>query len=343
MRRMALTGREIHLAARPQGEPEPGDFRLVEVEVPDPADGEVLVRNLVMSVDPYMRGRMNDVPSYVPPFALDRPLGGGAVGEVVASRADGVAEGDLVLHDHGWRELAVVPAARVQPVDGRAAPPSAFLGVLGMPGLTAYVGLLDIAGLREGDVVFVSGAAGAVGSLAGQIAKLRGHVVVGSAGSAERVAHLRDELGFDAAFDYHDGRVSRLLREAAPEGIDVYFDNVGGEHLEAAIGALRTRGRVALCGSVSAYNATEPQPGPRNLALAVGKRLTLRGFIVSDHADRRADFVREVGGWLREGRLVARETVVRGGIEQAPQAFIDLLRGVNTGKMVVELAAATRP
>ncbi len=340
---MALTGREIHLAARPQGEPEPGDFRLVEVEVPDPADGEVLVRNLVMSVDPYMRGRMNDVPSYVPPFALDRPLGGGAVGEVVASRADGVAEGDLVLHDHGWRELAVVPAARVQPVDGRAAPPSAFLGVLGMPGLTAYVGLLDIAGLREGDVVFVSGAAGAVGSLAGQIAKLRGHVVVGSAGSAERVAHLRDELGFDAAFDYHDGRVSRLLREAAPEGIDVYFDNVGGEHLEAAIGALRTRGRVALCGSVSAYNATEPQPGPRNLALAVGKRLTLRGFIVSDHADRRADFVREVGGWLREGRLVARETVVRGGIEQAPQAFIDLLRGVNTGKMVVELAAATRP
>ncbi len=343
MRGMPLTGREIHLAARPQGEPAPGDFRLVEVDVPDPADGEVLVRNLVMSVDPYMRGRMNDRPSYVPPFALDQPLGGGAVGEVVASRADGVAEGDLVLHDRGWRELAVVPAARVQPVDARVAPPSAFLGVLGMPGLTAYVGLLDVAGLREGDVVFVSGAAGAVGSLAGQIARLRGHVVVGSAGSAEKVAHLRDELGFDAAFDYHDGRVSRLLREAAPEGIDVYFDNVGGEHLEAAIGALRMRGRVALCGSVSAYNATEPPPGPRNLALAVGKRLTLRGFIVSDHADRRADFVREVGGWLREGRLVARETVVRGGIEQAPQAFIDLLRGVNTGKMVVELAAATRP
>jgi NADPH-dependent curcumin reductase CurA len=209
--------------------------------------------------------------------------------------------------------------------------------VLGMPGLTAYVGLLDIAALREGDVVFVSGAAGAVGSLAGQIAKLRGHTVIGSAGSPEKVRHVLDELGFDAAFDYHDGRVAELLAAAAPDGIDVYFDNVGGEHLEAAIGALRTYGRVAMCGAISVYNATEPPPGPRNMFQCVGKRLTLRGFIIRDHGDRADAFYREVGGWLREGRIKAPETIVEGGIEQAPQAFIDLLRGANTGKMLVRL------
>jgi NADPH-dependent curcumin reductase CurA len=334
---MSVTSREIHLAARPSGEPVPSDFALVEVELPDPEDGQILVRNRLVSVDPYMRGRMNDVPSYVPPFSLGEPLDGGAVGEVVASRAEGFAEGDLVLHDRGWREYALLDARRVRRIDADAAPPSAYLGVLGGTGLTAYVGLLDIAGLREGDVVFVSGAAGAVGSIAGQIAKLRGHTVIGSAGSAAKVAHLRDDLGFDAAFDYHDGPVSKRLREAAPDGIDVYFDNVGGEHLEAAIFSLRNHGRVALCGAVSAYNATEAPAGPRNLALAIGKRLTLRGFIVFDHNDRRADFEREVGGWLREGRLAAHETIVEGGIEQAPQAFIDLLRGANTGKMLVRL------
>jgi NADPH-dependent curcumin reductase CurA len=335
---MSQTGREIQLAARPHGEPTLDDFRLAEVELSDPADGQVLVRNLVMSVDPYMRGRMNDVESYVPPFALDEPLDGGAIGEVVASRADGLGEGDLVLHDRGWREYAVLDARHARRIDPDLAPHSAYLGVLGNTGLTAYAGLLDVAGLREGDVVFVSGAAGAVGSVAGQIAKLRGHTVIGSAGSAEKVAWLRDELGFDAAFDYHDGRVAKQLRAAAPDGIDLYFDNVGGEHLEAAIGALRRGGRVALCGAVSSYNATEPPAGPRNMHLAIGKRLTLRGFIVFDHLDRRGDFEREVGGWLREGRLHARETIVDGGIEQAPQAFIDLLRGANVGKMLVRLS-----
>jgi NADPH-dependent curcumin reductase CurA len=333
-----VTGREIRLAARPSGEPAPSDFEVASVEVGDPAPGEVVVRNLLMSVDPYMRGRMNDVPSYVPPFRLGEAMTGGAVGEVVASAADGLSEGDVVVHDLGWRELAVLPGARARPVDVSLAPPSAYLGVLGMPGLTAYVGLLDVAALREGDVVFVSGAAGAVGSLAGQLAKLRGHVVVGSAGSPEKVAMLRDELGFDAAFDYHDGPVRRLLRAAAPDGIDVYFDNVGGEHLEAAVGALRVHGRVALCGAVSGYNATEPAPGPRNLALAIGKRLTLRGFIIFDHADRQAAFLEEVAPLLRDGRITARETIVDGGIEAAPQAFIDLLRGANTGKMLVRLA-----
>ncbi|HEX4690701.1 MAG TPA: NADP-dependent oxidoreductase [Solirubrobacteraceae bacterium] len=334
---MSQTGREIQLAARPHGEPTPDDFRLVEVEVPDPQDGQVLVRNLLMSVDPYMRGRMNDVPSYVPPFKLDKALAGAAVGEVIASRADGVEEGALVVHDRGWREYAVLDARYAHRIDRSIAPPSAFLGVLGSTGLTAYAGLLDVAGLREGDVVFVSGAAGAVGSVAGQIAKLRGHTVIGSAGSPEKVALLRDQLGFDAAFDYHDGRVSKLLRAAAPDGIDVYFDNVGGEHLEAAIGSLRRYGRIALCGAISSYNATEPPAGPRNMHMAIGKRLTMRGFIVFDHHDRRPDFEREVGSWLREGRLHAPETIVEGGIEQAPQAFIDLLRGTNTGKMLVRL------
>ena len=334
---MPQVSREIRLAARPSGEPKPSDFELAEVEVPEPGPGEVLVRNTWMSVDPYMRGRMTDRPSYVPPFQVGAPLEGGAVGEVVASSSPGIAPGTIVLHNLGWREHAVLPADQATPLDTSAAPPQAFLGVLGMPGLTAYVGLLDKAGLRDGDVVFVSGAAGAVGSIAGQIAKVKGHTVIGSAGSQEKVAFLKEELGFDAAFDYHDGPVYEQLRAAAPDGIDVYFDNVGGEHLEAAIAAMKPFGRVALCGAISQYNATEPPPGIRNLALAVGKRLTLRGFIVRDHVDRQSDFVRDVGGWLRDGKIHYRETVVE-GIEHAPDAFIGLLRGENTGKMLVKLA-----
>ncbi len=206
-----------------------------------------------------------------------------------------------------------------------------------MPGLTAYVGLLDIAQLSGDDVVFVSGAAGAVGSLAGQIAKLRGHTVIGSAGSPEKVAYLKDELGFDHAFDYHDGSIYKQLRAAAPDGIDVYFDNVGGEHLEAAIGMLNTHGRVAMCGAISSYNATSAPAGPRNMHVCVGSRLTLRGFIITDHQHRHPDFAAEVGAWVAAGEVKHRETIVDGGIDAAPQAFIDLLRGANTGKMVVRL------
>jgi NADPH-dependent curcumin reductase CurA len=334
---MPRTGTEVHLAARPHGEPRDSDFRIEQVDVPDPGAGEVLVRNTWMSVDPYMRGRMNDAESYVPPFKLDAPLDGGAVGEVIASEDPSLAPGDIVMHGLGWREYALAPAGAVRKVDTELAPAQAYLGVLGMPGLTAYAGLLDVAGLREDDVVFVSGAAGAVGGLAGQIAKQRGHRVIGSAGSPEKVAHVVDELGFDAAFDYHDGPVAEQLAKAAPDGIDVYFDNVGGEHLEAAIGSLRRYGRVAMCGAISQYNASEPAPGPRNLALAVGKRLTLRGFIVGDHGHLRDDFVREVGTWLSEGRIHHRETVVE-GLEHAPSAFIGLLRGANTGKMLVKLS-----
>jgi len=333
---MSTASREIQLAARPHGEPKPTDFRLAEVELPDPGPGELLVRNTFMSVDPYMRGRMNDTKSYVPPFQLDRPLDGGAVGEVVVSNAEGLAPGDVVLHQLGWRDHAVLPGAHTRKVEADGLSESAFLGVLGMPGLTAYVGLLDIAGLREGDVVFVSGAAGAVGSLVGQIARLRGNTVIGSAGSPEKVAHLVDDLGFDAAFNYKDGPVAGQLAAAAPDGIDVYFDNVGGEHLEAALGALNRNGRVALCGAISVYNATEPPAGIRNLALAIGKRLTLRGFIVSDHFDRLPALHAEIGPALRDGRVTFRETIVE-GLDQAPQAFIDLLRGGNVGKMLVKL------
>jgi NADPH-dependent curcumin reductase CurA len=217
------------------------------------------------------------------------------------------------------------------------APLSAWLGVLGMVGLTAWVGMLEIAALKPGDVVFVSGAAGAVGSLAGQIAKLRGAArVVGSAGSAAKVRYVCDELAFDAAFNYHEGSPAQLLAAAAPDGIDVYYDNVGGEHLEAAIGALRLHGRAALCGAISQYNADEPAPGPRNLGLLIGNRLTLRGFIVGDHVDRRPAFLAEVGGWLAEGRIRLAETIID-GVENAPAAFIGLMRGENIGKMLVRV------
>jgi len=328
---------QIVLASRPSGWPTQDNFALTETDRPELVDGQVRVRNLFMSVDPYMRGRMNDTKSYVPPFQLGEPLQGGAVGSVVESRSPDLAEGDLVLHMLGWRDEAVLPARHAQKIAAiEGLSPSAYLGVLGMPALTAYVGLLDIAALKPGDVVFVSGAAGAVGSMAGQIAKLKGAArVIGSAGSEEKVRWLR-EIGFDAAFNYKAAPVFGQLREAAPGGIDVYFDNVGGDHLEASLAVLNTYGRVAMCGAIAHYNATELPAGPHNLGLVIGKRLTLRGFIVSDHQDRTAAMIADVSGWLRDGKLVHTETVVD-GLDQAPTAFINLLRGHNTGKMIVRL------
>ncbi|MGZ6827954.1 MAG: NADP-dependent oxidoreductase [Mycobacteriales bacterium] len=326
--------REVQLVARPVGAPTEETFRLATTEVPDPAEGEVLVRNRWMSVDPYMRGRMSDRKSYVAPFQVGAALEGGAVGEVVASRSDTHQVGDTVLHMQGWRDYAVGPARSFRRVDASEVPASSYLGVLGMPGLTAWAGLVKVAAMQPGETVFVSGAAGAVGSLVGQLATLRGGTAIGSAGSPEKVAWL-EEIGFAVAFDYHDG-VLEQLRAAAPDGIDVYFDNVGGEHLEAAIDVLKVHGRVAVCGMISAYNSTEPPPGPRNIMQVVGKRLRLEGFLATDQAPHQAEFLAEVTPLLRDGRLVARETVVE-GLENAPSAFLGLLSGANTGKMLVRL------
>lgn len=325
----------IHLVSRPHGWPTSDNFRTVATELPDPAAGEVLVRNTFMSVDPYMRGRMNDVKSYVPPFALDEPMDGGAVGEVIASGAPEIAVGDTVLHQAGWRTHALLPAAAVRRVDVSQVPASAYLGALGMPGMTAYVGLTRIAELKEGDTVFVSGAAGAVGSAVGQIARLLGaSKVIGSAGSPEKCAWLTEELGFDVALDYKVAPIGRQLREHGP--VDVYFDNVGGDHLEAAIFAMADFGRIAACGAIADYNAEAPAPGPRNLMMMVSKRLTMRGFIVTDHGDAASEFYRRAGAWVADGSLTWRETVVD-GLDNAVDAFLGLHRGDNTGKMLVRL------
>ncbi|HEU5034944.1 MAG TPA: NADP-dependent oxidoreductase [Mycobacteriales bacterium] len=331
------TSREWQLVRRPRGWPEPDDFRLAEVDVADePPAGHVLVRNLVMSVDPYMRGRMNDVKSYAPPYALNEAMYGGAVGRVEKSAVAGLDSGTIVRHGLGWREWAVVPRRQAEIVDPIAdgVPPSAYLGVLGMPGLTAWVGVFDIAEVRPGETLFVSAAAGAVGSVAGQLAKLAGLRVVGSAGTAEKVEWLRT-LGFDAAFNYRDSDVTKQLAAAAPEGIDCYFDNVGGDHLRAALAVINPFGRIAECGMIAAYN--EVVPGPDNLFFIVGKKLTVRGFIVSDHAHREPTFRRHVAGLIRDGSLVFEETH-RDGIESALEALLDVLRGGrHVGKMVVDL------
>ncbi|MGJ7908595.1 NADP-dependent oxidoreductase [Actinopolyspora sp. H202] len=330
------TGVEIRLASRPQGWPTHDNFEVAEAPVPQPESGQLLVRNKVMSVDPYMRGRMSAAKSYVAPFEVGEPLDGAAVGEVVASSSEKFEVGQLVLHALGWREYALVNESQATAVSDEA-PPNAYLGVLGMPGMTAYVGLMDKAEFHEGDTVFVSGAAGAVGSLVGQLAKLGGAKrVIGSAGSAEKVRHLTENLGFDAAFNYKDGPVAEQLRQAAPDGIDVYFDNVGGDHLEAAIGAMNDFGRIAACGAISQYNATEAQPGPRNMFQFVTKRLSMRGFIVNDNGHRKREFFEHVAPLVRDGKLHYDETTVD-GLRNAPEAFLGVLRGDNTGKMIVNI------
>ncbi|MFC8781263.1 NADP-dependent oxidoreductase [Streptomyces nigra] len=332
-----MINREWHLVSRPVGWPKTEDFALVEAEVPTPGEGQVLVRNKYLSVDPYMRGRMSAAKSYADPYELGKVMQGGAVGEVVESNAEGIAVGDHVLHFFGWREYAALDARHAVKVDADAAPLSTYLGVLGMTGLTAYAGLLRTAAFKEGDAVFVSGAAGAVGSQVGQIARLKGASrVIGSAGSDEKVKLLVEEYGFDAAFNYKNGPVAEQLKQAAPDGIDVYFDNVGGEHLEAAIGRLNRGGRIAVCGMISVYNDTEPAPGPRNLARLIQTRGRIEGFLVGDHYDLQPQFVQEVGPWVASGELKYRETAVE-GIENNLEAFFGVLRGDNIGKMIVKL------
>jgi NADPH-dependent curcumin reductase CurA len=346
---VSLIGREIHLRSYPQGRVKARHFEMADVTVRDPGPGEVLVRNTWTSVDPGIRLRL--APSapdgYFPAFALHAPLDGiMTVGEILKSRAHGFAAGDTVWHAQGWREYAVVRAGTpalsglgtLTRLDTHLAPARSYLGPLGGMGLTAYAGLIEAARIRAADVVWVSAAAGAVGSLAARFAKLLGHQVIASAGSGAKVAYLRDELGVDAAFNYRTAPVAQLLREAAPEGIDVYFDNVGGEHLEAALGALRRGGRVALCGAVSSYEDQHAEPAPRNLFQAIANDLTLCGFRGSSHVDRLGEMQRRVAGWLRTGRLRYRETIVD-GLEHAPDALVSLLAGETIGKTLVRIAS----
>ncbi len=330
------TSREIRLKSRPVGVPTQANFETAAVTLPAPGPGEVQVRNTWMTVDPYMRGRMNDVKSYSPPFALGEAMQGGAVGEVTASNDPSLKVGDVVQSFFGWREAFNAPAAAVQKLDTHGLPVEAFLGAVGMPGLTAYAGLLRVAALKDGDVVFVSGGAGAVGQMVCQIAKIKGHKVIASAGGAEKVAYLK-ELGVDHVIDYKAEAIGPALARVAPDGIDVYFDNVGGEHLEAAINSARPFARFALCGMISQYNATDMGEGTRGLIQAVGKQLRLEGFIVSTHADMQGAFVKDMSEWIAAGKMKWRQTVEE-GIENAPAAFLKLFNGENVGKMLVKLS-----
>ncbi|XVQ16135.1 NADP-dependent oxidoreductase [Spirillospora sp. CA-255316] len=329
--------REIRLAARPVGEPRPEDFELAVTELPEPADGQVLVRNTWMSVDPYMRGRMHDSESYLPPFQLGAAMDGAAVGEVVASRSPEIPVGTTVVHFLGWREHAVLDAAAATVIDTGIAPAEAYLSALGTTGLTAYAALTEVAPVRPGDVVFISAAAGAVGSVAGQLArKLGASRVIGSAGGPLKAKKLVEDFGYDTAIDYRAGSVADQLAQAAPDGIDVYLDHVGGDHLAAAIDALRSGGRIAMVGAISTYNATEPVHGPGNLFELAAKDATLRGMLVNSYFHLFPEWIGKAAGWLADGSLHTELTVAE-GIEQAPAAFLDMMSGGNVGKMLVRL------
>lgn len=333
----ATVSREIHLLSYPQGIPQESDFELVERQIPQPGPGALLVRNIYMSVDPYMRGRMRPGKSYTASFQLGEPLSGGCVGQVVVSNNAGFQVGDYVLGYQGWCEYFVSDGSDLNKIDLSLAPIQAYLGIMGMPGLTAYVGLLDIGQLKAGETVFVSSAAGAVGSAACQIAKNMGCRVIASAGSDEKVAWLVDEAGVDAAFNYKTvGNLAVELGKHCPNGLDVYFENVGGKHLEAALEHMNIFGRIVACGMISTYNATQPQPAPRNLGNVVGKRLMIKGFIVSDHANRTVQFHADMGRWMAEGKMKWKETVIE-GIANAPHALIGLFQGENFGKMLVKI------
>jgi len=326
--------RAWHLKSRPTGMPTSDNFELKDLEFPPVGDGQVRIRNHWLSVDPYMRGRMNDVKSYVPPFQVDEPLEGGAVGEVVESKAEGFAPGDLVQHMAGWCDEAVVPARTVNKLPSLGARPEQFLGVLGVTGMTAYFGLLDAARAKQGYVVFVSAAAGAVGSVVVQIAKAKGMTVIGSAGGPEKCEFVRS-LGADQVIDYKAGPILKSLAGAAPNGIDVYFDNVGGDHLDAALALARDNARFAICGMIEGYNSGQPT-SLRFIMRVIAARITLKGFIVFDYFPRMAEFYGEMAPWVANGTVRASETVVE-GLEKTPEAFLGLFQGANTGKMLVRL------
>jgi hypothetical protein len=314
--------------------PSADNFELRDIELPPLGDGMIRVRNHWLSVDPYMRGRMNDAKSYVPPFQLDQPMDGGAVGEVIESKAEGFASGDPVLHMGGWRDEAVVPAQAARKLPELGAEPQQFLGILGTTGATAYFGLLDAASAKEGDVVFVSAAAGAVGSAVVQIAKAKGMSVIGSAGGKEKCDFVRS-VGADQVIDYRAAPLLKSLRQAAPDGIDVYFDNVGGSHLDAALAAARNNARFAICGMIEDYNTGQPT-SLRFIMRIIAARIRLQGFLVFDYQSRMDDFYRDMAAWLKSGAVKSRETVVE-GLEQTPEAFLGLFKGANVGKMLVRL------
>ncbi len=335
---MSTTSKEIHLASRPEGVPAAKNFKLVETKIDDPKDGQILIRNIWMSVDPYMRGRMMDIQSYIPPFQIDAPLEGGAIGQVVASQAKGIDKGDYVSHMLGWREYTLTEGGgvqKIQPISG--VPLETYLGTMGMPGMTAYAGLMRIAQLKDKENVFVSAAAGAVGAIVCQIAKAKGCYVVGSAGSEEKCQWLKQTAGVDEVINYKTcGNLTQAVMKAFPKGIDVYFENVGGAHLEAALTAMNLFGRIVVCGMISQYNNTKPQPGPSNLIAIIGKSLRVEGLIVSNHLDIIADFQKDMKTWISAGKIKWQQTVDE-GIEKAPQAFIKLFTGDNKGKMLVKL------
>lgn len=336
---MPPTNKQVTLAARPFGMPKESDFKVIETPVPQPGPGEILVRTLYVSVDPYMRGRMNDVKSYVRPVQIGEVMGGGAVGKVIASQNPQFAAGDFVDGPFGWQEYAIANGKGVRKLDPALAPVSTALGVLGIPGLTAYFGLLEIGKPRAGETVVVSGAAGAVGSIAGQIAKINGCRVVGIAGSDEKVAWLRDELGFDAAFNYKTAKdYAATLHELCPSGVDVYFDNVGGAITDAVFRLINVGARIVVCGQIAQYCAEKPETGPRLLAHLIVKQARAEGFLVFQFASRYAEGLKQMTPWLKQGQLKYREQFVD-GIENAPRAFIGMLQGENTGKQLVRVAA----
>jgi NADPH-dependent curcumin reductase CurA len=332
-----IINREIRLKSRPVGMPQESDFDLVEAPVPDPGENQVLVKNRYMSVDPYMRGRMIDAKSYIAPFQIGQTLEGASVGEVLESNNDQFKPGDIVVSFLGWREYFVSTGAGLVKINPGPTPIQAYLGTLGMPGLTAYCGLLEIGKPAEGETVFVSAASGAVGSIVCQIAKIKGCRVVGSAGSDEKIAWLKAEAGIDDAFNYKTaGDLVKTVGRVIPDGIDVYYENVGGRHLEAALEHMNTHGRIVMCGMIGQYNATHPPVGPTNLRYVISKQLRIQGFIVRDYMDRMPRFYADMGKWIAEGRIKWKETVME-GIEKAPAAFIGLFEGKNVGKMVVRL------
>ncbi|MBV5258396.1 NADP-dependent oxidoreductase [Synechococcus moorigangaii CMS01] len=331
-----MKSREIHLVRHFTGEVKPEYFTLAEVELPEPADGEVLVANEWLSVDPYMRPRMAGLKTYIDPFMPGKAMEGGAVGKVIKSRSDALKEGDYVMSMFGWREAYVAPAKGLMKVDANLLPAHAYLGIAGLTGLTAYAGLKRIIGLKEGETLWMSAGAGAVGSAGIQFAKVMGARVIATAGGKTKTDFCL-EIGADAAIDYKAvPDLRKAVKDAAPEGIDAYFENVGGDHLVAALDVLKQFGRIAACGMISRYNDEAPSPGPHNMTNIVTKSLMMRGFIVTEHFDLQGEFIKDLSSWMMSGKVKSRETVYE-GIEKMPEAFTGLFTGANLGKMLVKV------